>query len=227
MSTPDWRLQGFLTPDAPGCQREVWALCALLRQRLAELLESLAQATAEPTWQATLKEHARAAWALARVLADEAGDDARAVVAEDDLVRELDLSLGEIVSSGHAPSQLATGYAVLGELALAPIALLDELAGTYAAGFTRRLLDADQHRILGRLFAMLEADPGTRQGVQRLLRHLHQQLATVHLGWRQTFHVLGVDGERVTEASRGAAAAALGALGLSAGPRELAVFKDA
>lgn len=224
---PDWKQMGFLTPDAQVSQRELWALQGLLRDHLGCALEGLASATAEPTWAATLGQTARDARDLAADLLAEAGDGARLVVADDDLVRELDQSLNEVLASGHVPSLLSTGFSVLGELALVPVLLLDEVAGPHSRLFSARLLASEQHRILGRLAGIVQPSSTERTGLGRMLRHLHGQLAEVHLSWRQTLHSLGVDGERLTEASRAAAASALTQLGLPARRTDLSMFRDA
>ena len=77
MTQPHWKDLGFLTPDAPECQRDVWALLARLQGHLALALEELAVRTAEPTWQATLSEEASRAAALRALLDSEAGTDAQ------------------------------------------------------------------------------------------------------------------------------------------------------
>ena len=227
MATPHWKQLGFLTPDAPGCQQDVWGLQALLRLRLGDALAMLAQATAEPTWGDALGQESRRAAELAGELDELAGEPGRVAVADDELVRDLDGALCEVVASGHVPSLLATGYAVLGELAVVPVALLDDVAGTHVKLTTARVLTAEHHRILGRLIGIVQLGPTERSQLRRLLRHLHELLATVHLGWRQTFHTLGVDGERLTESSRHSARQSLEHLGLKPTRADLAVFRDA
>ncbi|RKY20422.1 MAG: hypothetical protein DRQ55_07750 [Planctomycetota bacterium] len=226
MTAPDWHQLGFLTPDAPDCQREVWALAALMRSRLGDSLQSLAQLTAEPSWQSTLELQAQAAAALSEQLFEEAGEGARLSVQDDAMIRELDGALCEVIGSGHVPSLLVCGYAVLGELALVPLRLLDEVAGHYARATGSSLLDADHHRILGRLAGIAIDTKSHSAGLRRMLRHLNAQLADVHLSWRQTFHVLGVDGEQLTSASRDTTQTALRHLGLSVTRTDLAMFRD-
>jgi hypothetical protein len=226
VTTPEWKKLGFLTPDAPDCQREVWALAGLLRGRLAETCASLAETTAEPTWHRTLEEHASSAAKVATDLLDEAGTGATTSVGDDPLVRELDGMLGEVVASGHVPSLLCAGYAVMGEVALVPVRLLDEVAGIYARTTAGPLLSSEDHRILGRLAGIVDVSHSDSAALRRMLRHLHGRLADVHMSWRQTFHVLGVDGEEVTSSSRLAAQEALKHLGLPAGRTDLSMFRD-
>ncbi|HTE04828.1 MAG TPA: hypothetical protein VK824_01435, partial [Planctomycetota bacterium] len=112
MTPLDWRDLGYLTPDAPECQRDVWALLARLQRQLGEALTDLALRTAEPTWAATLEEHGARARALRDALAAEAGPEAAARLADDEAASALDGSLGEVLASGHVPSLIVTGYAV-------------------------------------------------------------------------------------------------------------------
>jgi hypothetical protein len=224
MSEPDWRRMGFLTPDAPECLREVWALQALLQQRLADAFSALALRTAEPTWQAALDEAAGRCTELISELSDEAGEAARLSVADDDVVREFDGAASEVLASGHVPSLIATGYAVVGELALVPIQLLEEVSGPFGRVLCGRILSAEQHRVLGRLAGIVQLDASTADGLRRLLRHLDGGLYGVYQAWRQTFHVLGVDGEDVSRLSRETAERAYGTLGLEAKRSDLGVF---
>lgn len=224
MTAPTWRQMGFLTPDAPDAQREVWALSSLLRRRLGETLEALASQTAEPTWQRTLEEQAARALELALALGEEAGPETSQAVADDDLVRDLDGSVCEVVASGHAASLLTAGFAVLGEQAVAPIALLDDVAGPHAKALTSRMIAAEHHLILGRLASIVPFSPADATALKRMLRHLHGQLAAVNESMRQTWHTLGVDGENMSEASRDAARRSLGSLGLKVSHHDLGVF---
>ena len=57
-----------------------------------------------------------------------------------------------------------------------------------------------------------------------MLRHLNAQLFSVYATWRQSFHVLGVDGEWMQEEARAVARGAGEALGLKVTTRDLAVF---
>lgn len=214
MSERSWQHLGHLTPDTPECQRDVWALLGLLRQRLADVHDEIALRTAEPTWAASLSDAAGRARALADHLGEEAGQDARERLAADDLVLTLDASLGEILTSDHVPSLLATGFAVLGELGAVPARLLDEVAGSHARLLAGRVADCSDHGTLARLLSMAEPSKSVNSNLRRLLRHLNGELFTVYRSWRQTFHALGVDGEWVDERSSDAAAAAAGALGL-------------
>jgi len=214
MTTPEWRRLGFLTPDAPEAQADVWALQARLRAHLAAAFEGLASLTVEPTWGATLAEAARRETELAGALSEEAGEAGRERVEQDELVAALELALGEVLASGHVPSVIATGHAVLGELGAQPVRLLEEVAGPYARTLCGRVASADDYLLLGRLLSMAEPDGATRNQLRRMLRHLHGELFAVFHSWRQTFHVLGVDGEWLVEESRTALTRAYGALGL-------------
>ena len=225
MSTPHWKDLGFLTPDAPECQRDVWALLARQQAHLASALEELALRTAEPTWSATLRDGALRAVELGELLAAEAGEPARERVAADDAVAEFESSLGEVLASGHVPSLLAGGYSTLGELSVLPARLLAEVAGPHARPIAARVADAGTHLPLGRLFGMLHAGPTDLEGLRRMLRHLNGRLFTVYATWRQTFHVLGVDGEWVQEEARTTARSAAHVLGLKVTAADLAVFR--
>lgn len=214
MTTPEWRRLGFLTPDAPEAQADVWAFQARLRAHLAAAFEGLASLTVEPTWGASLAEAARREAELATALADEAGSAGRERIEQDELVGALELALGEVLASGHVPSVIATGHAVLGELGAQPVRLIEEVAGPYARVLCGRVTSADDYRLLGRLLTMSEPDKSTRTQLRRMLRHLHGELFAVFHSWRQTFHVLGVDGEWLLEESQAALARAYDALGL-------------
>lgn len=224
MSKIDWQRLGFLTPDAPACQAEVWALQAMLQRHLADSLSGLALKTAEPSWEATLSEAAGRARALADELTAEAGETSTLTVADDELAREFDGAVAEVLASGHTPSLLATGYAVLGELGRVPMLLLEEVAGPYSRILCGKLVSSEEHRVLGRLAGIVPLDKAARSGLRRLLRHLNGSLFGVYESWRQTFHVLGVDGEDVVRLSRETAGAAYDTLGLTAKRNDLSLF---
>ena len=221
MTQPHWKDLGFLTPDAPECQRDVWALLARLQGHLEHSLQELAVRTAEPTWEATLREHAARAGALRDLLHAEAGADARARLAEDVILREFEEPLSEVLASGHVPSLIATGYATLGELGTLPARLVAEVAGAYARPIAARVAGSEAHKPLGRLFGMLQPAPAEAEALRRLLRHLDTLLFTVYATWRQTFHVLGVDGEWLQEEAVEVARAARHVLGLKVTARDL------
>jgi len=221
----DWKDLGYLTPDAPDCQRDVWALLARLQGHLGDALADLALRTAEPTWAATLEDQAGRARALRDVLAAEAGPDAQLRLADDDAAIELEGSLGEVLNSGHVPSLVVTGYAVLGELGTLPARLLEDVAGAHARPLCARLVAAETHRPLARLFGATDPTPHDRENLRRLLRHLNGQLFTLYATWRQTFHVLGVDGEALEEEAARTARAASVELGLKVTAADLAVFR--
>jgi hypothetical protein len=199
MSTPDWRQLGFLTPDAMEAQQDVWALQARLRTALANVMTDLAARTAEPTWGASLEEAGQRAHGLAADLLSEAGEGARLRVEDDEIVREFDSALDEVITSGHVPSLVTTGYAVLGELAPLPVRLLDDLAGPHARLLTGRIVGDESHHILGRLMPVMQPSPRDKDNLRRLLRHLYTRLYSVYGSWRQTFHSLGIDGETLAE----------------------------
>ncbi len=224
MTTPDWRRLGFLTPDAMECQQDVWALQARWRTALGDVLADLAARTAEPTWGASLEEGAQRNRGLADELRGEAGEEAGVRVDDDVVVREFDAVLGEVVTSGHVPSLVTTGFAVLGELSALPVRLLDDVAGPHARMLTGRIVAEDGHRLLGRLLPMLHLTPNDRTQLRRLLRHLNGGLHSVHASWRQTFHTLGVDGETLVEESTATARGAYEALELTATKADLGVF---
>ena len=221
MTPPDWRRQGHLTPDAPEAQRELWALGARLRGHLALTLSELSQRSAEPSWSASLTEGAERARELSLALSEEAGEEARLVVADDPVYGEFEQALEEVLGSGHVPSLVVTGYAVLGELARAPFVLLDEVAGPHAGLLCGRLLSCQEHHVLGRLAPILHLDDAS---CRRLLRHLNTGLHQTFRSWSQTLHTLGVDGELLVDQSRDAASRALGELGLEASRADLKVF---
>lgn len=199
MSTPDWRQLGFLTPDAMESQQDVWALQARWRTALGDVMTDLAARTAEPTWGASLLEAGERAHQLAADLGEEAGENARIRVEDDEIVREFEATLGEVVTSGHVPSLVTTGYAVLGELVPLPIRLLDEVAGPHARLLSGRIVGDESHRILGRLLPVMHVAPRDKESLRRLLRHLYTGLESVYGSWRQTFHTLGIDGETLAE----------------------------
>lgn len=225
MPKPSWQDLGFLTPDAPECQRDVWALLARLSGHLATALDELAVRTAEPTWEATLRELAARAVALREALDGEAGDAARERLAADEALADFESPLAEVLASGHVPSLIATGYATLGELSVLPARLLADVAGPHARPLALRAASAEAHVPLGRLFGMLDAAPAELETLRRLLRHLDGRLFTVYATWRQTFHVLGVDGEWLQEEAAAAARAARHQLGLKVTGRDLEVFR--
>ena len=225
MSQPPWRDLGFLTPDAPECQRDVWALLARLAGHLASALDELALRTAEPTWEATLREHAVRARELRVLLDEEAGPAALERVAQDEALREFEGPLGEVLASGHVPSLIATAYATLGELGALPARLVADVAGAYARPIAARVAASEAHRPLGRLFGMLDLAPPDREAVRRLLRHLDARLFATYATWRQTFHVLGVDGETLEQEARATVKAAREVLGLKATPQDLAALR--
>ena len=225
MNQPHWKDLGFLTPDAPECQRDVWALLARLQGHLAQSLEELALRTAEPTWEATLREHAARAAALRALLDEEAGAAALERLASDDAVSELEEPLGEVLASGHVPSLIAAGYATLGELGALPARLVADVAGSYARPIAERVATSEAHRPLGRLFGMLQPSTTEQEALRRLLRHLDARLFTIYATWRQTFHVLGVDGELLEDEARGVVRAARTTLGLKATPADLAALR--
>lgn len=202
MSTPHWRNLGFLTPDAFEAQQDVWALHALLRERLADVLGALAAATAEPTWAASLGHAAQQAVLLRTALLDATHADALQRVADDDLVRAFDGAVTEVAVSGHVPSLIVTGFAVLGELGTLPLRLLHEVAGPHARILCGRVADSDEHRLLGRLFGIVHPTPTDAAALRRLLRYLNGQLGDVYRAWRQTFHCLGVDAEALLDEAR-------------------------
>jgi len=56
--------------------------------------------------------------------------------------------------------------------------------------------------------------------------NLNGQLFAVYATWRQSFHVLGVDGEWMAEEARSTGRAAAHALGLKVTSADLAAFRD-
>lgn len=225
MPEPRWTDLGFLTPDAPECQRDVWALLGRLSGHLALALEELAVRTAEPTWEAVLREHAERARSLRQGLEAEAGAAALERLAADEALAAFEEPLSEVLASGHAPSLIATGYATLGELSALPARLIEEVAGPHARPLAGRAAAARAHEPLGRLFGMLHATPADLENLRRMLRHLDGRLFTVYATWRQTFHVLGVDGEWFEEEAAATGRAARHALGLKVTATDLAVFR--
>ncbi|MHC5209216.1 MAG: hypothetical protein ACYTG2_00680 [Planctomycetota bacterium] len=225
MAELDWRDMGYLTPDAPECQQDVWALLGRLQTHLATAFDELGLRTVEPTWAASLAETGGRSRDLARDLEAEAGADALVRLADDEAVRTLDGALAEVLGSGHVPAVIVTGYVVLGELGMLPARLLEDLAGPYARPLAARVAASDGHAVLARLFGASEPAPADRENLRRMLRHLDGQLATVHATWRQTFHVLGLDGENLEEGARECYREAAGRLGLKVTAADLAVFR--
>jgi len=225
MAMPHWRDLGYLTPDAPECQQDVWALGARLQGHLAALLDDLCLRTAEPTWAAVLGDAAGAARALRDELLEAAGAAAVERVAHDEALAEFESSLDEVLQSGHVPALIVTGYVVLGELAVLPERLLQETAGPHARPLASRVAASEAHKPLGRLFAATDPSPSDLENLRRMLRHLNALLHAVYATWRQTFHVLGVDGELIDEEARQTAKSAAAALGLKLTSADLAVFR--
>jgi hypothetical protein len=225
VTAPHWKDLGFLTPDAPECQQDVWALMGRTQTQLAAALDELALRTAEPTWAASLADLAGRARTLGRDLLQEAGEPAQERLASDEAMIEFEGPLEEVLGSGHVPSLIVTAYAVLGELGTLPARLLEDLAGVYSRPICARILATDSHRSLARLFLATDPAPQDRDNLRRLLRHLNGRLFVVYATWRQTFHVLGVDGESLEEESRNTARVAAEALGLKVTAADLAVFR--
>jgi len=225
VNTPHWKDMGYLTPDAPDCQRDVWALLARTQRQLARTLEELTLRTAEPTWAATLREASERAAALGGDLETEAGPEARERLAADQAWSAFEDFLDEVQDSGHVPSLIVTGYAVLGELGTLPAKLLEEVAGPHARPLCGRVVSAEHHRTLAGLFSITQPSATDVTNLRRMLRHLNAQLFTVYATWRQSFHVLGVDGEWMQEEARGVVRGAGESLGLKVSRHDLAVFK--
>ncbi|MGQ0551660.1 MAG: hypothetical protein ACT4PU_00395 [Planctomycetota bacterium] len=225
MNAARWQRQGRQSPDAPEAQRDVWALLGRLHEQLATALAELALRTAEPTWAATLAEHSERARALSRQLLDEAGPEALERLAQDEAWREFDALTGEVLTSGHVPSLIVVGYANLGELGVLPARLLEDLAGAQARLLYGRLVSAEAHRPLARLFSAADPSATELETLRRLVRHAHGLLFTVYATWRQTFHILGVDGEVLQEQAAGTARAASHALSLRVTTADLAPFR--
>ena len=221
VSTPHWKDLGFLTPDAPECQQDVWALLARLQGHLGTALDELALRTAEPSWAATLRESCDRARALAADLAAEAGEPARERLAADEALITFETFLEEVLASGHVPSLIVTGYAVLGELGALPARLLEEVAGSTSRPICARIVSAGNHRPLAGLFAAADPTAQDLENLRRLLRHMNGQLFGVYATWRQTFHVLGVDGEWLQEEAATTARAARHVLGLKVTAKDL------
>ena len=89
------------------------------------------------------------------------------------------------------------------------------------ACIAERVVAAETHRPLGRLFGMLQPTPADAEALRRLLRHLDARLFGVYATWRQTFHVLGVDGEWLQEEAATTARAARHVLGLKVTAKDL------
>jgi hypothetical protein len=224
MSTPNWKDLGYLTPDSPECQQDVWALLAATQRQLGRTLEELTLRTAEPTWAAMLREAADRADLLGQDLDSEAGTAARERLAADEAWSGFEGVLEEVQSSGHVPSLIVTGYAVLGELGTLPARLLEEVAGPHARPLCGRVISAENHRSLSGLFSVTHPSPTDVTNLRRMLRHLNAQLFGVYATWRQAFHVLGVDGESMQDEARNVARASGEALGLKVSARDLTVF---
>jgi hypothetical protein len=221
MATPHWRDLGYLTPDAPECQQDVWALCARLQGHLATLLDELALRTAEPTWAAVLTDAAGAARALREALLDASGAAAVERLAHDEALIEFEGSLEEVLHSGHVPALIVTGHVVLGELAVLPARLLMDTAGPHARPLAARVAGSEAHRPLARLFAATNPAPAELENLRRMLRHLDALLYAIYATWRQTFHVLGVDGELLQEEAAAVVRAARHTLGLKVTAKDL------
>jgi len=224
MVPSSWKHLGHLTPDAPDCQGDVWALLARLHGHLGEVLEEIGTRTAEPSWAAIFRDGADRSIELGRVLVEEAGPAALERVSSDDLLGEFELSLGEVSGSGHVPSLIATGFAVLGELGRVPARLLEEVAGPHARILSGQVAGYEGHRPLSRILQAADPAPRDLENLRRLTRHLNGQLFEVYRSWRQTFHTLGVDGEIVDESCAETARAASHALGLKVTRADLKVF---
>ncbi len=224
MQGPDWRKLGHLTPDTPECQQDLWALMAWIQRRLADALDEVSGRTAEPTWASAFADGRDQARALALDLADEAGDEALARLAEDELVTACDASFDEVLGSGHVPSIIAAGFAVLGELGAVPARLLVDVAGPHGRILAGRAAESDVHSALARVFEITTPTDRDRDNLRRMLRHLNGELFAVYQSWRQTFHTLGVDGELVDELSAQTAREALHALTLKVTRTDLRIF---
>ena len=225
MATPHWRDLGYLTPDAPECRQDVWALDARLLGHQSALLDELALRTAEPSWAAVLGDAAASARSLREALLEAAGADAVERLSHDEALIEFEGSLEEVLGSGHVPALIVTGYVVLGELALLPERLLQDTAGLHARPLSARVAASEAHRALGRLFAATDPGPADLDNLRRMLRHLNGLLHATFATWRQTFHVLGLDGELLDEEARRTAQAAAATLGIRFTAPDLAVFR--
>lgn len=225
MATPHWRDLGYLTPDAPEAQADVWALAARLQGHLATALDELKIRTAEPSWAAVLGDAAESARQLQQALLEAAGAGAVERLAHDEALIEFEGSLDEVLHSGHVPALIVTGSVVLGELALLPARLLQDTAGPHARPLAARLAASESHRPLARLFAATNPSPTELENLRRMLRHLDALLYSIYATWRQTFHVLGVDGELLDDEARSTAKAAATALGLKITSADLSVFR--
>jgi len=224
VATPQWKDLGYLTPDAPECQRDVWELLSRTRRQLGRTLEELALRTAEPTWAATLREASLRAVSLGDDLAQEAGAAACERLDADAAWNAFEGFLEEVQASGHVPSLIVTGYAVLGELGTLPARLIEEVAGDHARLLCGRVVSAEHHRVLAGLFGICSPGRNDVANLRRMLRHLDGQLFSVYATWRQAFHVLGVDGEWMVEEARSTARETGRALGLKVSAHDLAVF---
>jgi hypothetical protein len=216
---------GHLTPDIPQVQREVWALLAIRQQRLATVVEELAIRTAEPSWAGSLRDGAARAVELGETLLEEAGEEAMASVRQDELVGEWLTFVDEVETSGHIPSLIVTGYAVLGELGDVPARLLEDVSGIHARPLFSRIIACEAHRPLAGLLAAADPGPRDRDNLRRLVRHLNGQLFNVFRSWRQAFHTLGVDGEWIDETCASTARDAAHALSLKWTRADARVFR--
>ncbi len=224
MPPSSWKHFGHLTPDAPDCQGDVWALLGRGHGHLAEVLEEIGSRTAEPSWAAIFRDGAERSLEVGRVLAEEAGAAALERVSSDDLLGEFELSLSEVSGSGHVPSLIAVGYAVLGELGRVPARLLEDVAGPHARLLLGQVAGFEGHRPLCRILRAADPAPRDLENLRRLTRHLNGQLFEVYRSWRQTFHTLGVDGECMDESCAATAREAAQALGLKVTRADQRVF---
>lgn len=224
MSAPDWRRLGHLTPDIPEAQQDLWALLAWIDRRLGDALDAVAERTAEPSWAASFADGRDRSHGLAVDLAEEAGDEAIARVAQDELMIAFDDSVDEVIGSGHLPSIISMGHVVLGELGRVPARLLVDVAGPHGRILAGRAAEGDTHLPLARVLEITHPTDRDRDNLRRMLRHLNAELFGVFQSWRQTFHTLGVDGEWVDERSAEAVRGAMHDLSLKVTRTDLRVF---
>ena len=224
MTPADWKRQGHLTPDIPDLQKEAWALLATQQQRLAVVLEELAIRTAEPTWAATLRDGAGRSLDTAEALIEEAGPAALDALGSDELLGEFLSFQGEVETSGHVPSLIVCGYAVLGELGAVPGRLLEEVAGPHGKLIAARFTACESHRPLKGLLHAADPSPMDLERLRKLVRHCNGLLFGVYRSWRQTFHTLGVDGEWIDEQCHDAARTAHHDLGMKWSRTDARVF---